>query len=157
MKAVTLWQPWSTCIAHPPPQGAPKRIENRTWDPIKRRFIQVGELLAIHAGWRVDETAVDYLYMTDRLPLVEPDGAPVEFVHGAVEAVARLAGVVRPGLVPREQRCWVAEGVGPDHVCWLLEDVITLPEPVWCQGKQGLWTLDDDVELAVREQMARVA
>ena len=36
---------------------------------------------------------------------------------------------------------------------WVLADVRPLDEPVPCKGRQGLWTLPDDVERKVRERL----
>lgn len=150
MKAITLIQPWSYAVAH---LGKP--VENRTWCPPRQ---VVGQRIAIHAGKKLDEDAC----VTVALRLMgQPQDLPDTFVHGAVEAVATLAGfvVVENGHARAFGRADVrlmnsAWWVGP--VGWHLTDVVALPKPVPCRGAQGLWTLTDDVEADVREQMARV-
>lgn len=46
MKALTLHQPWATCIAQ---HG--KRVENRTWAPPPSI---IGQRIAIHAGMKLN-------------------------------------------------------------------------------------------------------
>lgn len=57
MKALTLHQPWATCIAH---HG--KRVENRTWAPPQSI---VGQRIAIHAGMKLDREVLGHKYCGD--------------------------------------------------------------------------------------------
>ena len=118
MKALTICQPYAHLIAI-----GEKRVENRTWYTPYR-----GPLL-IHAG-------------KSRAWLVDDD--PQNMAFGAIVAQATLVACVT--------RLEIAQGKHDkaypwlrDHLhvegpwCWVLEDVIALPEPVPTTGFQGLW------------------
>lgn len=145
MKALTLIQPWGGLIA-----TGVKRVENRTWHPPNGI---VGQRFAIHAGAKLDrETIEDVLEDWDDL-----DEHPLWKVKRAVLAVATLSFVVVEGAVnpafmvqrlPPDQRRWFNGPIG-----FALADVVALREPVPCKGALGFWTLPDDVERQVREQL----
>lgn len=135
MRALTLWQPWAWAIAH-----AGKRIENRGWKP--PRWI-IGERIAIHAGKKFDKD--DAFDLMGELELDEP----VDFVQGAVVAVATVRGYVMALREDHPQFKWLAGPFG-----WVLDDVIALEKPVECKGALKLWFLPVDVE---REVLAQVA
>lgn len=138
MFALTLTQPWATCIAH-----GPKRVENRTWSPHVRTPFQ----LAIHAGRALCEE--DYAKVRDVgwTEMGWPNIAPaVELPRGAVVAVATVVAVVSPEGRPGD--VWAS---GP--YCWVLEDVRALPRPVPCRGSRRLWALPTAVEREVRAQL----
>lgn len=151
MRALTLIQPWATCISH-----GSKRIENRGWRP---SFVMLGQKLAIHAGTKLDLYAVEAIRKNASLIVDMPE--PDAMVRSAVVAVATLAGWGRLsppgsywtpswGLHPRQSDLlWYAVG----ECGWVLDDVVALPEPVPCRGRQGLWPLPADVEAAVRAQV----
>lgn len=113
MNALTICQPYADMIA-----TGEKAIENRTWATDYRGP------LAIHAG-------------KSRAWLDDGDEAErPEMAFGAVIAICRLRGCVRLEDLPLDLR-------GDMHAngpwCWLLEDVLRLPEPVPARGAQGLW------------------
>jgi hypothetical protein len=155
MKALTLRQPWARCITH---HG--KRVENRTWHPPRSL---VGQDFAIHAGKTLEKMALAEL-REDGLGIAE------DMPFGAVVAVARLARVVRgwviqngrfvafkgadgvPIAVPVGVVDWFAAPM-PKGFGWVLEGIRVLPEPVACNGRQGVWTLPDDVAFEVGVQL----
>jgi hypothetical protein len=119
IRALTLHRPWAWAIAH-----NTKRVENRTWEPPKAL---VGQLLAIHAGQRWDADAAEWI---DLCCMAAKGEVPPKDKHPTgIVAVARLSHVALDG------GAWF---VGP--VGWVLDDVVALPEPIDCKGKQGLWT-----------------
>lgn len=136
MKVLTIWQPWAACIAH-----GPKRVENRTWAPPKRWRFPFE--LAIHAAKvaQPDEaqTIIDLVRIWPRVVSL-----PIE--RGAVLAIASVVAVGEP-----DGNHWA---FGP--VCWQLDNVRTLREPVPCRGAQRLWTLPDEVEAEVRRQLGEM-
>lgn len=171
--ALTVHQPWAHLIAHGPPRR-PKRVENRGRCPSELR---PGDFLAIHAGvfvtrhgqgadyWRgalelyeARKPALGTIPVLDGLLAVPPRDRRDRFdpadryvrtavPYGAVVAVATYAGAVdRPVVVDGEPDPWF---VGPWG--WLLEDVVTLPEPVPCRGDRWLWQMSGDVLAAVRD------
>lgn len=149
MKALTIHQPWNWLIAH-----GHKPVENRIWWPPRGT---VGTRIALHAGKKLDR---------DALPnLAEDYPLPEDYVLGAVEAVATVAGWVddaRRGVrAPGTDMAVIEAGRDHDLYCgpvgWVLIDVVALPEPVPCRGFQKLWTLPSDVEHAVLAQLTRAS
>lgn len=142
MKAITIIQPYAELIAR-----GDKRVENRTWVTHYRGP------LAIHAG-----VARSY-QGCDVRAIAETHGVDAsELVFGCVVAVAELVDCVKmaenrgrdsqrqPFVVPvwaREKYPWLIDhhyATGP--VCWVLQNVRRLSEPVRAVGWQGLWDID---------------
>jgi hypothetical protein len=122
MKALTIRQPWADAIAH-----QTKRTENRTWKTAYRG------LVLIHAGAAHDPRAAIY--------------GPRPDVRSAVLAIARIADC----HYSEDGKCcgpWGEENV----YHWTLGNLSTLPEPVPCKGRLGLWTPPADVITAVLKQ-----
>lgn len=66
-------------------------------------------------------------------------------VYGAVVAIARVVGA------DRDQRtAWDV----PGEWHWRLDSVKRLRTPVFCRGQRSVWQLPEDVERAVRAQLA---
>ena len=141
LRALTLIQPWAYAVCH-----LGKTIENRTWPPPSGI---VGQHLAIHAGKKFDEDDADAI--RNEFGLGVPDVVPV----GAIVAVVRVAGAERVrdelaenlGLPAQYATRWSS---GP--WCWLLADLVVLPHPVECRGKQGLWPVEGCTLDMVREE-----
>lgn len=133
MLALTLIQPWATCIAH-----GPKRVENRAWGPHVRTPFK----LAIHAGQTFDQSDHDEIMLMAWREIPPPGECP----KGAIVAVATVVAVV-----PAEARPGDVWASGP--YCWVLEDVRALPRPVPCRGMRRLWALPTAVEREVRAQL----
>ena len=172
MRALSIRQPWAGCVAH-----IGKTVENRTW---RCPYRYIGAQIAIHAGSTVEPEVISVpdgdgkkwasLFASQaewdawrhwKLGYKPRDVAnwPPKLALGAVVAVATVAGChVRD---PKEG-CGdgtYADGIicspwaMPDQFHWVLAAVRPLPEPVPCKGKQGLWSLPEDVEKAVRGQL----
>jgi ASCH domain len=131
VKAITVQQPWSWCIA-----AGYKKVENRTWVTSYRGP------LAIHAGKTADVRNLDLVKnMLVELGVVPTLEAPVPQPHlkayGAVVAVVDLVGICTDSA-----RCycgpWAA--IGQNH--WKLDNVHALAEPVPARGAQGLWNIN---------------
>lgn len=161
MRAVTLYQPYAQLIA-----WGEKRVETRGWKANHRG------LLAIHAGAdrRYSEQALQVPEImrafVDRS--VRPDHLP----YGAVVAVARVIDCVpaedvytallragfqeciQPEFSMRNERAM--GDLSPGRFGWILDDVQVLHDPVPASGRQMLWTLPEDVELAVLRQIVGV-
>lgn len=135
MKAITIRQPWAWAICR---RG--KRIENRSRDWKYR-----GEI-AIHASKRPPlsyvRDSVDW--MLDR-GLSSWDDWPgiVDVPCGAIVAVAYLLRVV----VNSESE-WFTGPYGLE-----LGDVRVLARPIPAKGALTLWTVPEDIERQVREQL----
>lgn len=153
MKAITLWRPWPAMIVHAPEDKA-KRVENRSWRP---PLALVGQRIAIHAGEHLDHRALSEC--ARRLGSAMPSEA-LATAKGIVGTV-RVASVTTAAEVetrmnrlhlewgcnlcnwPEADRLWHSQVwrwfVGPFG--WLVDEVRALPEPIRCQGRQGIWTV----------------
>lgn len=139
MKAITLTQPWATEMA----LGF-KHYETRSWSTSWR-----GEL-AIHAAKGFPAEAQQFAWTeraVGRVPERLPRGAIVavvnvldclatEYVRDAVSALERHLGDYSTG-----------------RYAFQTELICALPEPVGCQGALGIWTVPEDIEQLVRQQM----
>lgn len=130
MKAVTVWQPWATCI-----RERWKPCENRTWLPWKQL---IGHYIAVHAGATVDQEAIIELEYAGLVP------SGLIYQRSAIICVARYCGPM-PKNIPSP---WKADG--QKH--WWLKDVIKL-EPIPCKGAQGLWEVPTNIVYAIHEQL----
>lgn len=131
LRALTLHQPWAFAICH-----LGKRVENRTWAP----SIPIGTRIAIHAGAAYDHAGA--LAIAARFCEGQPP--PRTLAQMAIVAVATLKGITSDSQDP-----WFCGPVG-----WLLGDVVTLPKPVPCKGRQGLWTVPEVEAAEVWRQVA---
>lgn len=128
MRGLTLWQPWCAIVV----DGAtrlphPKKIENRPWAPWKS---VIGTRIALHAGLRYDREAATKYWEVVRTVGIR------EGVKGAIMGTAIVAGFVKTADDP-----WFFGPFG-----WLLDDVRALAEPIPFKGKQGLWTVPEEIE-----------
>ncbi|MEV0090206.1 ASCH domain-containing protein [Streptomyces sp. NPDC050738] len=114
VRALTLWQPWASCIAY-----GTKRIENRSW-PTEYR----GPVL-IHAGQTVDPYA-------GTAPMCRP------FLHRPFPRGAVLAVAVLDNCHADDGYCTLWSAKGRFH--WHLSNVTTLARPLPWAGARGLWT-----------------
>lgn len=140
MRAITIWQPWAGFVA-----AGMKRIETRSW-PTNHR----GEL-AIHASVRemTDEEWERYHHLVQ---LVDGD---LLNARGAVIAVATLTDCMRTqDLVCLDDRERLLGNYEPGRWAWRLESVVAFDAPIPCRGKQGLWTLDEQTEKLVRDELS---
>lgn len=170
MWAVTLWPEWGWAFA-----ALDKEVENRGW----MHWLPPGTPVAIHAGAHIggrpgrtarDEGMAALVTMARRAgwQIVGPTwrlgsssltaskpGRPSVWIGGprvqrsAVVAVAVLAD----GLRPDQEQGWAVPGTR--H--WWCSTVQSLPRPVPCSGRQGLWRLPEDVDARVREQLGQLA
>lgn len=152
LRALTIHQPWAGAIAH-----LGKNIENRSW------ITHIREPFAIHAGlgtgprW-VFEDAIEHVI--DRADCTRKAVAEATSNRGAVIAVAVLADVCSESLRidwSSPPRCKCGPWAFNQHCHFRLADVRPLPEPIPCLGAQRLWRLPEDVDAAVRAQLAERA
>lgn len=132
IRALTVRQPWAYATAH-----LDKRIENRTWRTGYRG------LVLIHAAAGLDRPDLDDI---EAITGQRPDEQLL--VRSAVVAIARLVSCTRGQHASR----WAAQG----QWHWEWSGVMALAEPVPAKGALGLWRPDEDLVLAVREQLIPV-
>lgn len=166
MRALTLWQPWADLVV-----WSGKDVENRTW-PIPST-IDLPCRIAVHAGLSEEDDYDGWAWEEwRRLDLGRPPPAgevvgTVDLVDGHhVRQCAKLTPRCRcschrsGGMVAHAVACcvtpeprlvvcsrWADQRVDVHH--WQLANAVPLDEPVPARGRQGLWTLPDDVEAAV--------
>ncbi|WP_165251274.1 ASCH domain-containing protein [Paludisphaera soli] len=158
MKALTIWQPWATLCVTPrvnDPSKPAKEFETRGW-ATKHRGV-----LAIHAAKRWTE---DGMFLTRTLDYRDartgcqpwgPNPLPFGCIVGLVDLVDCLPTSTEDGrrCHPWTERLSPAErAFGDFSFCrygWRLANPRPLPEPVPAVGKQGLWTLDDELLRAI--------
>lgn len=152
MKALTVRQPWASLIV-----GGFKDVENRTW-PLHPDHHYMP--LMIHAAAKYDTqgwinamrpcvdsgagTPLALLLTTSTDPdMQRQSGAPRGVLLGTVAVIGCHQG----------RKCEADEGLGcsrwadedPDVWHWTLRNPQPLAEPVPYKGRQGLWTVPDDV------------
>ena len=137
IRGLTLRHPWAWAFL----QG--KDVENRTWRP-ERMGGSVGMHIALHGG--SDKVGAEYKReIIDALEWIAGQGirlpAPLGVIRPGIVAVGKLVEVRQDSPSP-----WAAQG----QYHWCLE-VTPLPEAVQHKGAQGLWTLDPDALVRVRE------
>lgn len=146
--AITIRQPWVSCIAH-----GFKQVENRGKNCLYRGPV------ALHAS-KVADTAAD------RDPRVEAMWGSWVRINQPVGAVVKVATLVGCHQVqPDEPTCcqpwgdrWYTTARRRD-LAWhlVLDDIVHLDEPVYCRGQQGVpWLLPPDVAAKVAAQLREV-
>ena len=139
MRALTVWQPWASLIAH-----GFKRYEFRRWRA-PERF--VGERIAIHAGSRKPTTddiwsildgigGGEFSLGEDVRELIETTGL-LDYPLGAIVATAVLGEPLPPAKVAAAAGFSETRG-GLFNWAWPLSDV-EMVEPIACKGSQGFW------------------
>lgn len=167
--ALTLWPEWAWAICN-----LDKRVENRNPRFAEQIARRVGDgWLAIHAGqsiggrsgavatseglWAVKDMALRWGWdcyshpgIFDLVPATDLDATPIRLSadtvgRSAVVAVARIGGIIRPGV----GAAWKVR----ESAALQLSGVVVLPQPVPCRGQQGLWRLGTDLAVAVLAQL----
>jgi hypothetical protein len=129
MRALTLWQPWASCIVR-----GPKRIENRPWKPFA---CVTGKRIAIHAGKTWDPVGAEFC--AERGFYLRRDEAPLLAIVGTA-FVERWVAPRDADTLPEDQLQWFFGPFG-----WVLRDVRPLTKPIFCRGARGLWIISDPI------------
>lgn len=116
--ALTLHQPWGQAIL-----AGSKRVENRSWR--LKLLPEGGRWIGVHFGARQD--AQGYLAVASLAP----------HLHLTTQEPGIYGAMRIDACVPVEERLVDPWACGP--WCWVIGDVLTLPEPILCPGRQGLW------------------
>lgn len=160
MKALSLSQPWCWAVLH-----AGKHIENRSWQP---PISMIGQQIVIHAAkswdnerkyrihyatgperWRSGEALTPTGYLIE-LGCIHAPCRKDLYPAGAIVGLATIDRIVtKPDTLPEDQKRWFFGEFG-----WVLKNVIALPAPIPCGGKQGLWTVHSELLGQIREQAA---
>jgi hypothetical protein len=140
MKAISLWQPWASLVAH-----GHKKIETRSW----RCPLQPGTLLAIHAAKRWNS---ELAILSSTIPFVDalkgiatyggrgwpnlPSGVIVAVVRFA-ECITTTEALMRPRLVTNWEGHFGNYGGG--RFAWIFDRILRIDEPVREPGRQSIW------------------
>lgn len=154
MKAMTLTNPWCGLVA-----SGIKLIENRPRKIVKQA--DFGKPFALHASREIDDAV--YSRIRTIAPELDTDSEwyRLSRVTSAVIAVAtidrELYGWTEDGI--REHEATLRMQLGDQYrwlfgpVGYVLRDVRALPAPVPCKGALGFWTLPEDIERKVLDQL----
>ena len=118
MKALTIWQPYASCIA-----DGRKRFETRSWETDYRG------LIAIHAAKRWQSEQQETLTsLIDRFPATFGDYAETDLSFGEMLCICRLVSIqktenIRSTLTDEER---AAGDYADGRFAWELEHVMTL-------------------------------
>ena len=129
MKAITIYQPWATLIAH-----GHKQFETRSWATRYRGNI------AIHASKRWTKVEQRWAIAYSKM---YPDLAPIlnDMPFGAVIVACKLVDcipteIVRDELTNREK---MFGNYQDKRFAWKFEIVKYPPSPIIATGQQGIW------------------
>jgi len=137
MRAISLWQPWATLVAH-----GLKTIETRHWRP---HTSALGQTIAIHATLRTTE-----LGLAETEPFRRAL-AGLDLPLGAIVGTVRLAGCTQiDAEFARELRQDLPDefafgNYAPGRFAWQLADAQPLAVPVTWRGEQSWFDVPDDV------------
>lgn len=179
MRALTLRHPWAFAIAY-----LGKDVENREWSDelahLNRIHAELGQRIAIHGGaapvrplrkhwrsltpknpWRELCEQVEIWQVLEQMGEGILTPAAAEYLHQA-----RAGGPLRPehfictgivavATVQRVTRASTSRWAAHGDLHIELSEVIVLHRPVQTGGKQGLWTLDFEIEQAVSRQLTK--
>ena len=150
IKALSLWQPWSSLMAI----GA-KKIETRSWSTPYRG------LIAIHAAKRFQEMERLLLGQTRFFNALTADREPGDVIAtaeladslplGCFVAVGRLNHCISTThgamfIPPKtDDEFWFGD-YSEDRFMWVFNEIWKLSAPVYSRGQQGLWTLEEGVK-----------
>ena len=150
MRAISLWQPWATLIAL-----GEKRIETRSWNPNYE-----GPIL-IHASkrWtREQQEIITRPVFRDALGdygITEPMPLGGFVARGNLGACFLSDEVYESEGGRLASRLQGNESAFGDYSlgrwCWLIYDVVMLPELIPARGFQRLWTPTGEHQRAVSE------
>ena len=141
-RALTLWQPYATLAA-----AGVKKIETRPWKTPYRG------LLFIHAGKYRDDACTSLawkhkdIFESLGFETRHPDWVN-QLPRGAVIGAVNLVGyettvdTIERGISDNEKSLG---NYDPDRFGLHLTDAVLFKTPVPCVGKQGLFTLPDDI------------
>ena len=155
MKALTVYQPWSSLI-----MAAAKRYEFRRWDYSSRYPGMEGTRIVIHAGARaiVRSEVLDIIKRIEdgNSALVEDVARPIlERIleaHKSSPGLPLASGLGTATLLPARRCTDLFKGVIDSdridqHVwAWPLQAIEPFSHPVPCRGAQGFWNWPKDLE-----------
>lgn len=167
MKALSLWQPWASLVAH-----GIKTIETRP------RAMHYRGPLAIHAAKRWDMElfcALAYgavnkaaqqinqhlrgvrdAWNMDRVP--EEFDLPLGAIIGTADVIdCKRAGELTIYEIGRKKGCQFSELDLGDFTIGrygiILANARPLASPIVCPGRQGLWNVPEGIEMAIRNRV----
>ncbi len=155
LRALTLDPEWAYAVLH-----LGKRVENRERSP-KFYGLAPGDYFCLHAGmkkptpdrifglyWMASKAGLAVRTVRGLMLVTMPGKEHAlladSFPLGTILAVCKL-GVAR--------YCFEEPWARGDQWGWQLAEVLPLPEPVQCKGKQGGWFLTKEQETMVRGQL----
>lgn len=141
MKALSLWQPWASLIAH-----GHKKLETRSWSTSYRG------LLAIHATatWHSGVPELCLREPMFRLALSKHYPTLGSLPLGCIIATCFLIRCVRAEDIrlSLSDKELVFGDYSDGRWAWELGDVRLVDPPVACKGQRSIWSVPSHVEIA---------
>ena len=136
MKAITVWQPWASLIAH-----RFKRIETRNWSTSYR-----GPLLIHAAKRKMDMIHEQAIKDFESMDIDWIDGLP----FGALVCLVCLIDVSKIRYVDLYEYDYGQEELSHGdfsigRFAWVTDHVKTFKEPIPFRGQQGLFNVPDEI------------
>ena len=146
IKAISLWQPWASAMA----EGL-KHMETRSWPTDYR-----GELV-IHAANRrpsLEEVGDQETYTKVMESMPFGCALCVVTLNACTSSERFCVGSPdRPGMILLSESERDLGNYEPGRFAWVTGNLRKLRKPVYLRGRQGLWTLTEEEERAVRAQL----
>ncbi|CAB4474274.1 hypothetical protein RhiirA5_483822 [Rhizophagus irregularis] len=163
--ALTIQEPFATCIIH-----GPKRLENRTYYLDIQQLISAsnsktndGIWIAIHVsqskrnlGPKDSTCAIIKYQCWSDLPSVEV----MKQNCGKIIGLAKFFNCVEAKDVP-DDNVWKSmeddDGTcKTKHYCWMIDDVKVLDNPIKSKGSSGIWKVDDLISKQIWESVDKI-
>lgn len=148
MKAISLFQPWASLLA-----GGEKRIETRSWRTKERGRI------AIHASKVIESDALLLCHtpIFSRSLIKLGFDVPGQLPTGAILGVAHLVEVEPAIAIVKtlSEKELEFGNYSMGRWAWMFVDLCMFEKPIPCRGKQGLWTVPDNLLVEIERQRAR--
>ncbi len=175
MRALSIWQPWATLIAH-----GLKRIETRSWEtryrgPLlihaARKWTRELKSLCHREPFRTALTAIGYdspdlmpfgaivavAELVDCRPTSKPPRAGVPCDLLDIPGAAHLLDDARRWVERLDERERAFGDFSPGRYGWSLSNVRRLARPLTATGWQGLWPPGPGVVAMALERLAEGA
>ena len=169
--ALTIQEPFATCIIH-----GPKRLENRTYRLDIQQLISTansrtrdGIWIAIHVsqskrniGPKDPTCAIIKYQCWSDLPSVEV----LKRNCGKIIGLAKFFACLEAKDVP-DDNVWKSMENDVDtknsdgknkskHYCWMIDDVKVLDNPIECKGALGIWKVNEPIAKQVLESVGEI-
>jgi hypothetical protein len=135
VRGLSLTRPWPWAFVNGP---FPKRIENRSWPP--PLSVTRTHYIALHAAKSWDEEDREFIEDITGIAVPPRDEHPDSNIFAVCRVPTYIDienGALTSSALKQDQRRWFFGPYG-----WIIADFVSLVEPVFCKGAQGLWSFE---------------